>query len=41
MEGRLQQGQKLWLGGSGLEGAERGGKNWEAYFGKTDSACVK
>lgn len=41
MEGRLQQGQKLGLGGSGLGGAGWGGKSWEAHFEKTDFACVE
>lgn len=39
-ERRLQQGQKLGLGGSGLGGAGRGGRSWEAHFEMIDFACV-
>lgn len=41
MVGRLPQGQKLGLGGSGLGGAGWDEKSWEARFEKTDFACVE
>lgn len=40
MEGRLQQAQKLGLGGSGSGDAGWGGRSWEA-LGVTDLSCVK
>lgn len=41
MEGRVQQGQKLGIGGSGSGGAAWDAKSWQAHFEKADFACVE
>lgn len=41
MDGRLQQAQKVALGGSGFGGAGWGGRSWEAHSEKIDFACVE
>lgn len=41
MQGRLQQAQKMALGGSGFGGAGWGGRSWEAHSERTDLACVE
>lgn len=41
MQGRLQQVQKMALGGSSFGGAGWGGRSWEAHSERTDLACVE